>query len=81
MMASIQFLLVDCIACVQVELVLTFEELLPTKLRRRFVTGRKEVYPNKKPSIKKQLQHLFWAVEPYDTRTSISSALRPTLVR
>ena len=59
---------------------LTFEELLPTKLRRRFVTGRKEVYPNKKPSIKKQLQHLFWAGEPYDTRASINSALRPTLV-
>ena len=68
------------VSYVQVELVLTFEELLPTKLRRRFVTGRKEVYPNKKPSIKKRLQHLFWAGEPYDTRTSINSALRPTLV-
>lgn len=64
----------------QVELVLTFEELLPTKLRRLFVTGRKEIYPNKKPSFMKQIQDFFWAGEPYDTRSSIRLAVRPKVV-
>ena len=64
-----------CFLFVQVELVLTFEELLPTKLRRRFVTGRKEIYLNKKPSIRKHLQHFLWAGEPYDTKSSINTAL------
>lgn len=64
----------------QVEQVLTFEELLPTKLRRKFVTGFKEVFPNQKPTIMKHLQNLFWDGEPYDTKRAINSALRPPLV-
>ena len=59
---------------------LTFEELLPKKLRRKFVTGYKEVFPNQRPTVMKQVQNLFWDGQPYDTKPNINSALRPPLV-
>ena len=56
---------------------LTVEELLPRKLRRRFITGYKEVYPNRKLSWRKKFLFIVWGGDRYDTRTSIGKVLNP----
>ena len=62
----------------QVEQVLTVEELLPKKLRRRFITGYKEVYPNwRKSSWHKTFQFIVWGGARYDDRASIRKVLHP----
>ena len=60
---------------------LTVEELLPRKLRRRFTTGFKKVYPNEEVSWRKKLLFIVWGGERYDTRASIGKVLHPHEVR
>lgn len=59
------------------EQVLTVEELLPRKLRRRFTSGYKEVYPNNKISWRKKILFIAWGGDRYDNRASIGKVLHP----
>ncbi len=59
---------------------LTVEELLPRKLRRRFTTGFRKVSPNKDVSWRKKLLFIVWGGERYDARASIGKVLHPNEV-
>lgn len=56
---------------------LTVEELLPQKLRRRYITGYREIFPNQKLSWSKKIQFIIWGGERYDTRASIGKVVHP----
>ena len=59
---------------------LTVEELLPPKLRRRFTTGFMKVSPNKGVSWRKKFLFIVWGGERYNTRASIGKVLHPNEV-
>jgi hypothetical protein len=64
-----------------VEQVLTVEELLPPKWRKRYTTGYKEVNPNESVSWSRKFGLILWGGERYDTRASIEKVLHPNEVR
>ena len=59
---------------------LTVEELLPKRIRRRFICGYKEVYPNQDLSWRKKFKFTVWGGDRYDTRSSIGKVLQPHVV-
>jgi transient receptor potential cation channel subfamily A protein 1 len=62
----------------QVELVLTVEEVLPVYLRRYFITGSREIHPNRSLSLWEKCKNA-WGREQKDSSENISKALNPPL--
>ena len=54
---------------------LTVQEILPNKLRQKFICGYVEVNPNTELSWRKKLLFKLWGGERYDSRASIENAL------
>ena len=65
----------------QVELALSVEELLPTRLRRHFIIGGQEVLPNQAIGPIETLRHKVFGSDRFDSAENISEALHPALVR
>ena len=65
----------------QVELALNVEELLPTRLRRHFIIGGLDVWPNESINPLKALRRKLVGADRYDSAENINEALHPPLVR
>ena len=65
----------------QVELVLTVEEIIRSIFRRDFSIPREVVYPNLKDTWLKQVHFFFWGGERYDTQSSIQRVINPQQAR
>ena len=67
------------IIILQVDQVLTIEELLPNQLRRRCRRTYKEVHPNRKEKtrklVKTKIDFTIWGGDNYETRDGIERAL------
>lgn len=75
---------VYCFTCPQVEQVLTVEELLPNKLRKKFRITYVEVKPNSRNSrfnsFIAKVGFYIWGGDRYDSHECISRALHPSVV-
>ena len=62
------------------ELVLSVEEFLPVGLRRFFIVGSREVFPNRELSRWKRFRNYMWGGEKFDSSEKINNAIHPPLV-
>ena len=68
--------------CMQVELVLSVEELLPTRLRRFFIKEQQTVKPNRKLNLMEKIRFTIFNIGSgqLDRQEYISNALHPQQV-
>ena len=66
----------------QVELVLSVEELLPTRLRRFFIKEQQTVKPNRKLNLMERIRFRIFNLgsDQFDRQEYISNALHPQQV-
>ena len=60
----------------QIELTLSVQATLPAALRRKFIVGSEELYPNDSLSLKKTVEKLVWGADRFPTGSNIVTAIK-----
>ena len=60
----------------QIELTLSVEATLPTKLRRKFIIGQELLFPNEDLSLWEKIEKAVWGTDRFPTGGVIANAVK-----